>query len=96
MNAANSSDQPRAELDELLAWIVLADQPANPPSFISTKMLVNERKAHRFALECALDYAHHMAPEDLARIRATYDSITFEGHSTMIHGTKADGSSIGS
>ncbi len=77
------TDTAKQERDELIAWIVLADKPDKPASFLSTKTLIAERKRFRFALECALDYAHHMAPEDYARVRATYDSVDFDGHVSM-------------
>ncbi len=66
------------ELQELKEWVCAETPPTTEPQFLSTKMYRAEHKRYRQALECALDYVKHMAPEDAKLIRAAYNNEPFE------------------
>ncbi len=70
--------QAKAELSELRDWVFAAELPTTQPKFLAAKYLIAERNRCRMALECALDYAKHMAPEDLTLIRAAYERAPIE------------------
>lgn len=63
--------------DTIKEELLSAYEPKGKPKFFSTRFLIRERSRSRFALECALDYQHHMGEEDVEGIKRAYDDLSY-------------------
>lgn len=74
---AATTEELVAECRELREWVTAEEEPIGIPRFVSTRLYIKERKQARMALECALDYAQHMAPEDASAIREAHARLGY-------------------